>query len=112
MPSKKKKIVTSEFTLFGPASLTIAGRASGRGHREGREVLTNLEQGEFTEAGVPKLALSKKGKLTWETHQRILLQSLPDPLREALRRVDPNRLTPLEALNLLNEMKARLYENE
>jgi DNA mismatch repair protein MutS len=77
-----------------------------------KEVLTNLEQGEFTEAGVPKLAVSKKRKLAWESHQRTLFQSPPDPIREALRRVDPNRLTPLEALNILSEMKARLTDNE
>jgi len=78
-----------------------------------KEVLSNLEQGEFTEGGVPKLALSRKKKLAWEARQRTLFQSAPDPIRRALREIDPNRLTPLDALNLLSELKNRLAsENE
>ena len=73
-----------------------------------KEVLHNLEQGEFTEGGVPKLAISRKKKLTWDSHQRTLFQPPPDPLRETLKKIDPNQLTPLEALNLLSEMKKRL----
>ena len=73
-----------------------------------KEVLHNLEQGEFTEGGVPKLAISRKKKSTWDSHQRTLFQPPADPLREALKKIDPNQLTPLEALNLLSEMKNRL----
>lgn len=73
-----------------------------------KEVLHNLEQGEFTEGGIPKLAISRKKKLTWDSHQRTLFQPPADPLRETLKKIDPNQLTPLEALNLLSEMKKRL----
>ncbi|MDO9210520.1 MAG: DNA mismatch repair protein MutS [Deltaproteobacteria bacterium] len=73
-----------------------------------KEVLHNLEQGEFTEGGVPKLAISRKKKLTWDSHQRTLFQPPADPLREALKKIDPNQLTPLDALNILSELKARL----
>jgi len=96
---------------YGIQVARLAGLPEGVIERA-KEVLTNLEQGEFTEAGVPKLAVSKKRKLVWESHQRTLFQSPPDPIRETLRRVDPNRLTPLDALNILSEMKARLSENE
>ncbi len=75
-----------------------------------KEVLNNLEQGEFTEGGLPKLAASRKKKPAWETHQPTLFQSPPDPLRETLKEIDPNQLTPLEALNLLHEMKSRLKD--
>ena len=92
---------------YGIQVARLAGLPEGVIERA-KEVLTNLEQGEFTEAGVPKLAVSKKRKLAWESHQRTLFQSPPDPIRETLRRVDPNRLTPLDALNILSEMKARL----
>ncbi len=54
-----------------------------------KEVLNNLEQGEFTEGGVPKLAVSRKKKLAWEARQRTLFQSPPDPIRRALREIDP-----------------------
>jgi DNA mismatch repair protein MutS len=73
-----------------------------------KEVLNNLEQGEFTEGGVPKLAVSRKKKAVGDSHQLPLFQKPPDPLREILREVDPDRLTPLEALNFLSEIKARL----
>ena len=73
-----------------------------------KEVLNNLEQGEFTDGGIPKLAVSRKKKTAWESHQLTLFQKPSDPLREILREMDPDRLTPLEALNFLNEIKARL----
>ena len=73
-----------------------------------KEVLHNLEQGEFTEGGIPKLAISRKKKSTWDSHQRTLFQPPPDPLRETLKKIDPNQLTPLDALNILSELKARL----
>jgi DNA mismatch repair protein MutS len=73
-----------------------------------KEVLTNLEQGEFTEGGVPKLAISRKKKALWDSPQMTLFQRPPDPLRETLKKLDPDRLTPLEALSLLSELRAQL----
>lgn len=75
-----------------------------------KEVLNNVERGEFTEAGVPKLALSRKKKVTWDSLQMPLFQNPPDPIRETLKKIDPNQITPLEALNLLNELKRRLND--
>jgi DNA mismatch repair protein MutS len=75
-----------------------------------KEILNNLEQGEFTEGGIPKLALSRKKKVTWDSLQMPLFQNPPDPLREMLKKIDPNQITPLEALNLLNELKKLLNE--
>jgi hypothetical protein len=37
-----------------------------------------------------------------------LFQRPPDPLRETLKKLDPDRLTPLEALTLLTELRAQL----
>jgi len=73
-----------------------------------KEILGNLEQGEFGEEGFPKLAASRKKKPAWDSRQMALFQKPPDPLREALRKVDPDRLTPLDALSLLSEIKARM----
>jgi DNA mismatch repair protein MutS len=73
-----------------------------------KEVLSNLEQGEFTEGGVPKLAVSRKKKTAWDSRQMYLFQRPSDPLRDFLRKLDPDRLTPLEALTFLSEVKARL----
>jgi hypothetical protein len=38
----------------------------------------------------------------------VLFQKPPDPLREALRKVDPDRMTPLDALTVLSEIKSRM----
>jgi DNA mismatch repair protein MutS len=73
-----------------------------------KEILGNLEQGEFGEEGFPKLARSRKKKPAWDSQQMTLFQRPPDALRETLRKVDPDRLTPLEALTLLSEIKARM----
>lgn len=75
-----------------------------------KEVLHNLEQGEFTEGGVPKLALSRKKKITWDSWQMPLFQKPPDPIREKLKRIDLNQITPLEALNLLDELKKQITD--
>jgi DNA mismatch repair protein MutS len=77
-----------------------------------KEVLHNLEQGEFTEGGVPKLAVSRKKKASWDSSQMSLFQKPLDPLREDLRKLDPDRLTPLQALTFLNELKARLHSEK
>ncbi len=73
-----------------------------------KEVLANLEQGEFTDGGLPKLAITRKKKTAWDSRQIALFQTPPDPLRERLREVDPNRLTPLEALTILAELKSKM----
>jgi DNA mismatch repair protein MutS len=73
-----------------------------------KEILTNLEQGEFTEGGVPKLAISRKRRAIGDSQQMTLFQRPPDPLRETLKKLDPDRLTPLEALTLLTELRAQL----
>jgi DNA mismatch repair protein MutS len=72
-----------------------------------KEVLANLEQGEFTDGGIPKLALSRKRKIFRGGEQMTLFSAPKDSLREALRALDPNRITPLEALTLICEWKAK-----
>jgi hypothetical protein len=41
-------------------------------------------------------------------YQPSLFDEVPDRLREALRDVDPDQLTPIEALALLAELKTKL----
>jgi DNA mismatch repair protein MutS len=63
--------------------------------RRAREVLANLEGGEFDERGEPRLARSAgEGAPT----QLGLFPAQADPLREALHALEPERMTPLEAL--------------
>ena len=71
-----------------------------------KEVLTNLEAGELTREGEPKLARSrsKKGPKASST-QLALFTAEENELRNKLEDIDISVLTPLEALNLLDELK-------
>jgi DNA mismatch repair protein MutS len=63
--------------------------------RRAREVMANLERGEFDERGMPRLA--RTGGQGAPTQLGLFAQP-PDPLREALQALEPERMTPLEAL--------------
>lgn len=71
-----------------------------------KEVLHNLESGEY-EAGAPRLARSKKQARHSPAPQLGLFEQ-PDLLRQRLEAVDISVLTPLEALNLLDELRKML----
>ena len=71
-----------------------------------KEVLHNLESGEY-EAGAPRLARSKQGAAVAPPPQLGLFDQ-PDPLRQRVEELDVSVLTPLEALNLLDELKKML----
>jgi len=68
-----------------------------------KEVLRNLESGEF-EAGAPRLARSLQRDFPVPP-QLGLFDQTEDDLRRRLSEVDVSVLTPLEALNLLDELK-------
>ena len=68
-----------------------------------KEILRNLESGEFEE-GAPRLAKSSK-KQPRETSQFSLFETSEDQLRQRLKKLNIATLTPLEALNLLDELK-------
>ena len=70
-----------------------------------REVLKNLESGEFEREGEPRLARSTQGRRTKAGPQLSLFAAEGDALREKLGEVDVSVLTPLEALNLLDALK-------
>jgi DNA mismatch repair protein MutS len=70
-----------------------------------REILKNLESGEFEREGQPRLARSGRGNPPRPSPQLSLFEGGADPLREKLRAIDISVLTPLEALNFLDEMK-------
>ena len=71
-----------------------------------KEVLHNLESGEY-EAGAPRLARSKHANKISETPQLGLFEQ-PDPVRQRIEEMDVSVLTPLEALNCLDELKKML----
>jgi DNA mismatch repair protein MutS len=69
-----------------------------------KEVLKNLESGEFEE-GAPRLAKSSKKRAGEPSPQFSLFEATEDQLRLRLKKLNIATLTPLEALNLLDELK-------
>ncbi len=74
--------------------------------KRSREILEELESSFAREAHAPQLA----GPLTDQSNGQMLLfdNVPPDPLLEKLRQIDINNLTPLQAINLLQEIKDEL----
>ena len=70
-----------------------------------KEILRNLEKGEFEEGGMPRLAGGRKAPPKKQSPQLSLFAPVDDDLRLKLREVDIETLTPLAALNLLAELK-------
>jgi DNA mismatch repair protein MutS len=71
-----------------------------------KEVLYNLEAGEYV-AGAPRLARSRQDNKAVPAPQLGLFEQ-PDSVREKLEGIDVSVLTPLEALNLVDELKKML----
>ncbi|RPI00037.1 MAG: DNA mismatch repair protein MutS, partial [Calditrichaeota bacterium] len=69
-----------------------------------KEVLTNLEADALTATAEPKLAMHRKPKST-PVNQMNLFHELEQKLQEELKDINPNELTPLEALNKLDQLK-------
>ena len=70
-----------------------------------REVLRNLESGEFERSGEPRIARKKGAPASAPSPQMTLFASREDPLRDRLRELDLMHTTPFEALALLQEIK-------
>jgi DNA mismatch repair protein MutS len=70
-----------------------------------REILHNLEKGEYGEEGVPRIAKGKKGVMAVSSPQLALFETTEDLLRTRLKALNVATLTPLEALNILDELK-------
>ena len=69
-----------------------------------KEILRNLEKGEYTEGGVPRIARGKKSASV-PSPQLSLFTDMEDPLRKRLKDMEISTMTPLEALTLLDELK-------
>ena len=73
--------------------------------KRAKEVLMNLEESELNEIGMPKLGSKKHIHEEMTTAQLSLFTTPPDPLKERVRGIDINNITPVEALNKLHELK-------
>jgi len=72
-----------------------------------KEILSNLEKGELDAAGMPKIATSKKSIAKSRPSPQLSLFAQPDPVRDALKDLRIDQLTPLEALNMLDKLKRK-----
>ncbi len=70
-----------------------------------KEVLHNLEANELTPNALPKLALGDHAPLKVAEPQLNMFAEEEHKLREAVKKIDVNHLTPLEALKLLDGLR-------
>ena len=75
-----------------------------------KEILKNLEADALDASQVPKLAEHHQKQET-KTPQLSLFEEMENSLRKELKNIDPNQLTPLEALNKLDQLKQIVKEN-
>ena len=71
-----------------------------------RQILTNLEQGELDESGIARLAHSPQNGNS--AVQMNLFAKAESRVIDELRRIEVDRLTPVDALNVLARLSARL----
>ncbi len=86
----------------------VPGKVVARAH----EILRNIEKGEFDHFGKPRIAAGKNvknkkraGIASKNPNQLNLFAGDADPIRERLESIKPDTLAPIEALNLLYELK-------
>jgi len=72
-----------------------------------KEILLNLEKGEFDAMGMPKIARTKNPAEKPRPAAQLSLFVQTDPIRSELKKIQVERLTPLEALNVLNDLKKK-----
>ena len=77
-----------------------------------REVLSNLEKEELDEKGLPRLAHVKGGKREHGKDQLGLFGVRDGQIYRELQKIDPHRLTPLEAIELLYHWKKMMDEGD
>lgn len=73
-----------------------------------KEILRNLEAGEFTSGQQPRIGHGKGQPAAKAEAQLALFATVDDPIRDRLSTLDVGRTTPIEALGLLDELKKLL----
>jgi DNA mismatch repair protein MutS len=72
-----------------------------------KEILSNLEKGELDAMGMPKIATTKMPISKPKSPIQPSLFGQSDPIRSELKKIRPDQLTPLEALNILDGLKKK-----
>ena len=92
---------------FGIQVARLAGLPAGVVTRA-QQILRNLERTEFDREGRPRLAHADEEPRPAGARQLNLFSGPEEAVLEELRRLEPDRLTPLQALSLLAELRQRL----
>lgn len=77
-----------------------------------REILSNLEINSISGDGIPSLVKSTKNKKGKHEVQPDLFQQKENALIKTIQSMDLNRISPLEALNLINKWKESLLRKD
>ncbi|KAF0158250.1 MAG: DNA mismatch repair protein MutS [Syntrophaceae bacterium] len=72
-----------------------------------KEILCNLEKGEFDEIGMPRIARGKSALKPGNPQLSLFVES-EDIILDELRHIDISSMTPLAALNKLSELKSKV----
>ena len=75
------------------------------------EILFNLEQSEFDEVGVPKISRTEKKDSLPSPRQLGLFPEPENPLIQKISQIDPNEMSPKEALDTLFYLSKIIKEN-
>lgn len=73
-----------------------------------KEILRNLEKGEFSEEGVPRISRGVRSQPAAPSAQLSLFDDRSSLLKNRLAEINVAAITPLEALNLIDELKRML----
>jgi DNA mismatch repair protein MutS len=92
---------------YGIQVARLAGLPSGVIGRA-QEILSNLEKSEFDLEGRPRLSVGAGAPVSTSERQLALFAEGEDRVASELRKLDLDRLTPLEALQILTDLKKRL----
>jgi DNA mismatch repair protein MutS len=76
-----------------------------------KEILTNIEAGEFDGVGLPHLGHRRRGDSTGRNVQLALFGSPHDTVINGLKKLDIDTMSPLEALNQLHTLKGLLGDS-
>jgi DNA mismatch repair protein MutS len=77
-----------------------------------KEILSNLEKGELDAMGMPKIATTKHPTSKPKPSLQPSLFAQPDSIRSELGKIKTDQLTPLEALNILDQLKKKAEKEE
>jgi DNA mismatch repair protein MutS len=77
--------------------------------RRAKEILRNLEKGEFDEIGMPRIACGAAGGKIINPQMSLFVEKEDEVIAE-LKNIDITSMSPLEALNKLNELKNKIKD--